>query len=105
MPVNMNLLFPSFSYPFFISLPTMLSLAKVTLASKSSITSMDKSTGTNKAVTGVSDREMSMDIMKKEKKQIMELSDEEDDEEDDEEKGEEKCRNNSIEDDLKVNKI
>ena len=62
---------------------------------------MAKSTGTNIAVTDASERETSMKNMNRKRKQIMELSDEEDEEV----KEEEKDTNNNKEDNSKVNEI
>ena len=62
---------------------------------------MTKTIGTNKTVTDSSDRKTSMEIMRKKKKQVMGLSDEENNEE----KVEEKSTNSNMEDDLKVKKI
>ena len=60
MPVNMTVVLTPSPHPFSISLPTMLSSAKVTSTSKSSTMSMAKITVTNNAVADVSNIETSV---------------------------------------------
>ena len=99
MPVNVNIVFPPSAFLISISSTTMPSSTKATSTSALSTTSMAKTTETNKAVTDASSRETSMEIKKKKKKQIMDLSAEVDEER------EEKSSNNNMQYDLKVNKV
>ena len=85
-PVNTTVVLTSSFYHLSISHSTMPSSTKVTSTSKLSTKPRAKTILTNKAVYDSSDRDTSMDIMKKEKKQIIEPSHEENEEEKEKEK-------------------
>ena len=100
MKISMIVVSRPLPNPFSNSSSNMPSSPKGTSTPKSSTTSMEKLKGTIKTASNSSNGETSMEIMKKEKEQMIKISDEKDKEE----KREVKDTNNNKEDDPKVNK-